>query len=131
LPCSHSRQDSDPFIFCASKGELKGPKGRAIQPLDVIDGHDHRSRAGKLLERPQTPHGDRPLSQRRPPIRIPEERNPQCMLLRPVKAWQHVVKDRGEQIAQACERKTSLRFDRNRRENLIGAVVSRGRAGLP
>ena len=102
-------QESDRAALEPASGELQNARGRAVEPLDVVDGDHERRRRGEPVEHGDDRRRDRALAGERIRRRRSEERDLEGVPLRGRERCQHVGLDPGEQIGERRVRERRLR----------------------
>ena len=91
-----------------AKRELEHGGRRAVEPLRVVDGHQHGSGGGEHAERPEDCETDRALVGRRLSGVLEQQRHFECAPLRRRKLGERLGKDAVEEVAQCGKRELYL-----------------------
>ncbi len=113
------------------QGELHRVRARDIEPLQVVDGKDHRSRRGQVADHSKEGDSDRSLLGRAAHRIRQQQRDLQRPPLRRRQPGKRLVEDPIHQIAERRERQPCLRFGRPARQHRVGAPSGQGHTSAP
>ncbi|HUH14742.1 MAG TPA: hypothetical protein VML35_02545 [Gaiellaceae bacterium] len=112
-----SDQECNRLIGEASNGVLECGRRRSVEPLNVVDGDDHRPLCGERAQEPGERREDCAWVGWTLFGFLEQERDVQRTLLGRRKGGQHVFDDVAEQICQSCERELRLGAHRRVRQH--------------
>lgn len=113
----------------SAQGELHNPRAWVIEPLQVIDGNDYRSRPAQVAENRKESNAHRPLPGRAARRIGQQERDLQRPPLRR-QPGEHPVQRPVQQIAERRERLSRLRFGRPARQNRVTVPTAKAAPAL-
>ena len=119
-PGSGGRNEPDASTPEPTVGEGQGAKARPVRPLEVVDGHERRSRVGKPPEDAERREGHRCRIDDRPRL-APAQGLLQCGSLRRRQLGERADVDLLEEVGEHRERELLLRLGRPGGEDVVAS----------